>query len=145
MNICWMGFVGRNMSWSIVAQNLCREFIKLGHNFYIFYTNGALYFPDDLKPNLKGYIEENTQITNANYQDLIGSKLDTNYDMQLSYTAFKNFEAYLSRGTKNRFGIWNYETTVIPKAFIKHCYAIDKYVAEIDAAMAEKEKELMQV
>lgn len=126
MNICWFGFLGKNFSWSIVAQNLSRELIKLGHNVDLFSTNGIQHFPNDLLPNLKGYIEEGTLVSHDNYNDLISSKLDKNYDMQLSYTALKNFPNYFVRGNKNRFGIWNYETTILPKAFAKYYKSVDK-------------------
>lgn len=94
----------------------------------MFSTNGDQYFPDDLRPNLKGFLVEGEPITNDNYYDLVGSKLDTNYDMQLSYTALRNFCQYFTRGDKNRFGIWNYETTVLPKAFAKYAQCVDKVV-----------------
>lgn len=126
MKICWFGFLSKNFSWSIVAQNLCREFIKMGHRVDLFSTNGNLYFPEDLKPYFKGFIEENTHLDGDKYVDLIESKLDKNYDMQLSYTALKNFAHYFIRGDKNRFGIWNYETTVLPKSFAKHYKNVDK-------------------
>lgn len=126
MKICWYGFLSKNHSWSIVAQNISRELIKKGHEVHLFSTNGMNHFPEDLKNNLKGYIEENTLITPELYKALIADKLDHEYDMQLSYTALKNFGQYFSRGTKNRFGIWNYETTVIPSAFIKYYKCVDK-------------------
>jgi glycosyltransferase involved in cell wall biosynthesis len=128
MKICWFGFLAKNHSWSIVAQNICRELVKLGHDVDMFSTNGDQYFPDDLRPNLKGFLVEGEPITNDNYYDLVGSKLDTNYDMQLSYTALRNFCQYFTRGDKNRFGIWNYETTVLPKAFAKYAQCVDKVV-----------------
>ncbi|CAM6003618.1 unnamed protein product [Sphagnum balticum] len=45
--------------------------------------------------------------------------------MQLSYTALRNFPNYFTRGTKNRFGIWNYETTILPRAFAKYGDSVD--------------------
>ncbi|CAB4196509.1 RfaG Glycosyltransferase [uncultured Caudovirales phage] len=126
MKICWMGFCARNHSWSIVAQNISRELIALGHKVDLFSTNGISNFPEDLRPNLKGYIEENYPITHINYDELITNKLEKSYDMQLSYTALKNFEHYFIRGNKNRFGIWNYETTILPKAFAKYYKYVDK-------------------
>jgi len=126
MKICWFGFLAKNHSWSIVAQNISRELIKMGHDVDLFSTNGNLYFPEDLKPNLKGFIEENSIRSPQDYIDLIQNKLYHNYDMQLSYTAFKNFDKYFIRGNKNRFGIWNYETTVLPKAFGKYYTHVDK-------------------
>ena len=58
-------------------------------------------------------------MTVAQFEKEVSTKLERNYDMQLSYTALKNFGQYFIRGSKNRFGIWNYETTVLPKAFGK--------------------------
>jgi len=124
MKICWFGYLAKNHSWSIVAQNISRALIGLGHHVDLFSTNGTEHFPDDLKSNLKGSVEDNVSINQSNYNSLV--KLDKSYDMQLSYTALKNFSSYFIRGDKNRFGIWNYETTVIPKAFIKHYKDVDK-------------------
>jgi len=121
MKICWFGFLAKNHSWSIVAQNISRELIRLGHKVDLFSTNGDQYFPDDLRPYLKGFIQEG-QIFDPN----IVSCLEPNYDMQLSYTALRNFGGYFIRGDKNRFGIWNYETTVLPKAFAKYYNSVDK-------------------
>ena len=122
MKVCWFGFLGKNHSWSIVAQNISRELIKQGHQVDLFSTNGVQYFPSDLLPYLKGYMEEGVPAT----LDNINSKLLPTYDMQLSYTALRNFDQYFLRGDKNRFGIWNYETTVLPTAFAKFCRGVDK-------------------
>lgn len=126
MKVCWFGFLGKNHSWSIVAQNISRELIKLGHQVDLFSTNGDQHFPEDLRPYLKGMLQEGQPVTPENYIELIGSKLEPVYDMQLSYTALRNFCQYFSRGDKNRFGIWNYETTVLPKAFAKYGNCVDK-------------------
>lgn len=126
MKICWFGFLAKNHSWSIVAQNLSRELIKKGHKVDLFSTNGTSHFPEDLKPYLKGHLEEGVPLTSNDYINKVESKLDKNYDMQLSYTALKNFSEYFIRGSKNRFGIWNYETTILPKAFVKYANAVDK-------------------
>jgi glycosyltransferase involved in cell wall biosynthesis len=126
MKICWFGFLGKNHSWSIVAQNLSREFIRLGHQVDLFSTNGLDHFPEDLKPYVKGFINQGDQITPDTFDDFIASKLDKQYDMQMSYTAFPNFAKYFIRGDKNRFGIWNYETTKLPTAFAKFYQYVDK-------------------
>jgi glycosyltransferase involved in cell wall biosynthesis len=128
MKICWFGFLGKNHSWSIVAQNISRELIKLGHHVDLFSTNGDQYFPNDLRPYLKGCLQEGVPVTPENYMEQVGSKLDATYDMQLSYTALRNFGQFFIRGDKNRFGIWNYETTVLPKAFAKYYQYVDKVV-----------------
>lgn len=127
MKVCWFGFLAKNHSWSIVAQNISRELIKMGHEVDLFSTNGLQYFPEDLKPYLKGFLEEDIKVeTPEQFMSLIAAKLDPIYDMQLSYTALRNFCNYFVRGDKNRFGIWNYETTVLPTAFAKYYRCVDK-------------------
>ncbi len=120
MKILWYGFAAKNFSWSIVAQNICRELIKQNNEVHIFSTNGNTYFPNDLKNNLVGFINENEP------QHIFGREPDKLYECQLSYTALKNFPYYFVRGDKNRFGIWNYETTVLPPAFAKYYKSVDK-------------------
>lgn len=126
MKVCWFGFLGKNHSWSIVAQNLSRELIRMGHKVDLFSTNGIEHFPEDLKPYLKGFVEETSTVTADNFYENVASKLDRRYDMQLSYTALRNFCNYFVRGDKNRFGIWNYETTILPTAFAKYYKCVDK-------------------
>jgi glycosyltransferase involved in cell wall biosynthesis len=130
MKICWFGFLGKNHSWSVVAQNISRELIHMGHDVDLFSTNGITHFPEDLKANLRGFAEEEDfrAMTPKFFQDRITSKLSSTYDMQLSYTAMVNFPNYFIRGNNNRFGIWNYETTVLPKGFAKAAFSIDKVV-----------------
>lgn len=125
MKVCWFGFLGKNHSWSIVAQNISRQLIKMGHEVDLFSTNGLQHFPEDLKPYLKGYLEEGQPVTEQNLHELVISKLSPTYDMQLSYTALRNFCLYFTRGDKNRFGIWNYETTILPRAFAKYADCVD--------------------
>jgi len=104
MKIKWQGYLGTNHSWAIVAQNISRNLIAAGHEVDLISTNGTQYFPDDLKPFLK-------------------DKPEAEYDLQLSYITLKNFVEHLRYGKKNRFGIWNYETTVLPNGFGKgHVY-----------------------
>lgn len=115
MKVLWQGFCGKNHSWSIVAQNISRSLIKLGHQVDIFSTNGISCFPSDLKNNLIGYTEENQP-------NHFGKLPENNYDAQFSYTSLKNFQSYLSHGSKNRFGIWTYEFSgknSLPTGFAK--------------------------
>jgi len=106
MRISWQGYLGTNHSWSLVAQNICRALKKLGHKVEMISTNGMEHYPDDLKENL--------------------STLDGIFDMQISYTALRNFQQYLSRGNKNRFGIWNYESTILPVGMAKNYHYADQ-------------------
>lgn len=101
MKISFHGFLGKNHSWSLVQQNIARSMIKKGHVVHLCSTNGYDHFPADLLPNVK--------------------PLENNYDMQMSYTAMHNFKAQLSHGDRNRFAIWNYETTILPYGMAK-CY-----------------------
>ncbi len=102
-------FGGTLFSWAIVGQNIGRAFIKAGHDVHFVSTDGVQdkYVPSDLK-------------------DHIRPAPDGQYDLQVSYTAIHNFARYLSHGKKNRFGIWNYDGTVIPKHMIKHHSFCDK-------------------
>lgn len=99
----------------------------MGHEVDLFSTNGLQYFPEDLKPYLKGHIQEDIKIDSPDrFMSLVAAYLDPIYDMQLSYTALRNFCNYFVRGNKNRFGIWNYETTVLPTGFAKFYGCVDK-------------------
>lgn len=127
MKVCWFGFLAKNHSWSIVAQNISRELIKLGHEVDLFSTNGTQHFPQDLLPYLKGYFDEETPINTPElFKEKVANKLLATYDMQLSYTALRNFCQYFTRGAKNRFGIWNYETTILPTSFGRYVKCVDK-------------------
>ena len=93
-------FLSGNHSWSIVGQNIARALINQNHEVHLKSTNGMEHFPEDLKP----YIKE---------------KLDNSYDMCLSYTAMKNFPNLLQNGDK-KYGVWNYESTILPSGFAKY-------------------------
>lgn len=109
MKICLEQFLGTNHSWALVGQNIARALRKAGHEIHLRSTNGYDHFPEDLK-------------------SCIREDLDNNYDCQISYTAMKNFPQYLRHGNKNMFGIWNYETTVIPTGFTKYHKATSKFL-----------------
>lgn len=125
MKISWMGFLAKNHSWSVVSQNICRQLIKNGHDVHMFSTNGISHFPEDLKPFLRGYTEEPKD---GDYK-VYGNMLDSEYDMQLSYTSMINFPDYFRNGSKNRFGIWCYEfagKNSLPTGFAKNYRYVDK-------------------
>lgn len=123
MKVLVRQFLAKNHSWSIVGQNIARSLIKQNHEVHLFSTNGMQYFPDDLKSNLVGYMLEN------NLTKIEGKLPDSAYDMQISYTAMKNFPHYLSSGSKNRFGIWCYEWGFLPTGFTKYHQAVDAILA----------------
>jgi glycosyltransferase involved in cell wall biosynthesis len=120
LNFSSIQFLNSNHSWGLVGQALIKEFIKKGHNPSLISTNGSDKLPEFFKP----YLEYSCN----NQKDLfeyLKSKQQNQYQFQLSYTAPINFGANLSRGNKNRFGIWNYETTVLPVGFAKYHNAVD--------------------
>lgn len=122
MKVLTRQFLSTNHSWASVGQNLSRSLIKKGHEVHLFSTNGTKHFPNDLKSNLIGYIDESRQVC--------GKLPDNEYDCQISYTAMKNFPQYLSHGSKNRFGIWCYEFIAdknpLPDGFAKYYKYTDK-------------------
>lgn len=120
MYIRWLGYLAKSHSWGIVGQQLCREFIRLNHKVDMYSSNGIEHFPEDLKPYLKGSIEDNPKTVMKGFG---GSET---YDMQMSYTALPNFSKYFLQGSKNRMGIWNYETSILPKGFGKYHQFVDQ-------------------
>src|SRR5271165_3586512 len=129
MNILMRQFLGKNHSWSVCGWGIANSLIK-NHKVDLFSTDGIANLPDNLKPNLIGYVEENTNVIN-------GKMPDNNYDCQISYTAMKNFQPYLSNGIKNRFGIWCYEwagINVLPTGFAKNYKYCDKLLAPTNFA-----------
>ena len=123
MKVLIRQFLARNHSWSIVGQNIARSLIKMSHEVDLFSTNGTQYFPSDIRPNLIGYTNE------ENLQKIEGKSPSIKYDMQISYTAMKNFPYYLGNGKINRFGIWCYEWTNLPAGFTKYHQSVDYILA----------------
>lgn len=130
MKVLIKQFLGKNHSWSVCGWGISEALISLGHSVDLFSTDGIQNLPLHLKPNLIGYVEENSQILN-------GKLPDNNYDCQISYTAMRNFSNYLSNGNKNRFGIWCYEwagKNVLPNAFAKNHKYCDSLLAPTNFA-----------
>lgn len=90
MKVSWQGFISSIISWGTVAQNICRCLVADGHSVHLRSTNGYDHLFNDLRPCIK-------------------TQLDSEYDLQLSYTFPKNFPLYLDKKAKYKFGIWAYE------------------------------------
>jgi glycosyltransferase involved in cell wall biosynthesis len=119
-------FLGKQHSWSVCGWNFAESLLKLGHKVDLFSTDGIKCFPDKLKPYLIGYVEENKP------QNVFGRLPDSDYDCQISYTAMKNFPNYLSKGSRNRFGVWIYEwigDNILPTGFAKNYKYCDKLLS----------------
>jgi glycosyltransferase involved in cell wall biosynthesis len=109
---------GKNHSWAIVGKSIGRELLKLDHDVEFYSTDGIKdkYVPDYLSG----------RISNSHLKAK-GNVMPTgSYDMQLSYTAMKNFPHYLGHGKKNRLAIYNYDGSVLPEHWVKYCQFIDK-------------------
>jgi glycosyltransferase involved in cell wall biosynthesis len=107
MKICFEQFLSGRHSWGVVGQNQARSLIKLGHQVHLKSTNGYDNFPIDLLP-------------------FITNQLDSFYDTSISYTAPINFERYLHRSSKNRFGQWTSEWLNLPDGFARNHVFTDK-------------------
>lgn len=101
----------KNHSWACVGQEIGRSLLKKGHDVHFISTDGLneKFIPPDLKNNIR----------------LIPDRM---YDCQISYTAMHNFQHYLANGDKNRFGIYNYEYSVIPKELRGKYIHTDKFL-----------------
>lgn len=125
MKILFQQFLNKNHSWAMVGRGLATSYIEQGHNVHLFSTDGGDSIPENLKNNLIGY-------TDNNLNKISGRLPDKDYDMQISYTAMKNFPIYLSHGNNNRFGIWCYEwqgINILPTGFAKNYQRCDQLIA----------------
>lgn len=124
MKILIRQFLGKSHSWSVVGWGVANALVK-NHDVHLFSTDGVKHTPDNLKPYVIGYTEENSL-------KVIGKTPDDEYDCQISYTCMKNFSWLLKNGIKNRFGIWCYEwagKNVLPTGFAKGYQACDQILA----------------
>ena len=123
MKILIRQFLGKLHSWAIIGWNIADSLIRMGHEVHLFSTDGIKHLPENLKPYLIGYIEENLP------KKVYGRMPDSLYDCQISFTAMKNFPIYLGNGSRNRFGIWCYEwegKNILPTGFAKNYKYVDK-------------------
>lgn len=138
---------GKNHSWAIVGKSIGRELLKLDHDVEFFSTDGInlKYVPEYLKDRIKdcsnndgkppiivkgrsvGALTMTTQIASQNIPH-------GDYDMQISYTAMKNFPHYLAYGKKNRFAIYNYDGSVLPDHWVKYYQFTDKILPSSEYA-----------
>lgn len=121
MKISLQQFLGKQHSWSTCGQNLARYFKAAGHDVHLCSTNGYTCFPPDLIENIKC-----KKCTIDKERRIDVCDLDNDYDLQLSYTAMIHWGEYLRHGNKNKFAIWNYDGTVIPKGWAKFYQYTDR-------------------
>ena len=93
-------YLNGNHSWKYVGSNIAKQLMKY-HEVDCVSTNGT----DKIEPYILPRLKE----------DLTGP-----YDAQISYTSFTNFQNYLRYSKNNRFGIWAYETSVLPPGMAKY-------------------------
>jgi len=107
---------GKCHSWAVVGKCIGRELLNQGHNVDFVSTDGIKnkYVPTYAKNHIKQPYGR--------------------YDMQISYTAMKNFPQYLHNGNKNRFGIYNYDGSVLPDHWAKYHQFVDKLLPSSEYA-----------
>ncbi|MDP2685296.1 MAG: glycosyltransferase [bacterium] len=117
---------GKNHSWAVVGKSIGRAFLNLGHSVDFFSTDGVndSFVPDYCRPSLY----------NCQFNDKDSVSPSGLYDLQLSYTAMKNFPFYLKNGTKNRFGIYNYDGSVLPEHWVKYYQCVDRLLPSSEYA-----------
>jgi glycosyltransferase involved in cell wall biosynthesis len=94
-------------SWAHCGISLGKEFLKQNHEVDFISTDGVKpqYTPEFIKPYLK--------------EKPVGE-----YQIQLGYTANKNWPYYFSHGKYNRFAIYAYDGTILPTQW----HGFSKYV-----------------
>lgn len=112
-------YLNRCHSWSYCGRSLARAAKRANHEVDVFSTDGIDTFPEDLKDNLYGYLDDHKKIHSLR-------KHHDQYDLQISYTAPINFANYLCDGKNNKFGIWAFEFPLLPKGFGKQHYATNR-------------------
>lgn len=115
MDISFKQFLSPKHSWGTVGTSIARALKKAGHNVHLCSTNGYDGFPEDLK--------EDVRCKNCNIDDkgFVPGRCEMKgeYNVSLSYTMMMHFGEYLL-SKENKFGIWNYDGTVIPNGYAKH-------------------------
>jgi len=110
-------------SWANVGTNIARELKKFKHDVSLCSTNGYEGFYEDLKENIACQKCTTPQDVGKNQCEIKG-----NFDLSIAYTQMSHFLDYLKFG-RNRFGIWIYDGTEIPKGYIKYHKGATKILA----------------
>jgi glycosyltransferase involved in cell wall biosynthesis len=107
----------RPHSWADVGKFIGREFLRFNHDVEFISTDGfnKAYVPKFAEPYVK-------------------AKPNGEYDLQLSYTAMQNFPYYLVNGKTNRFGIYNYDGSILPNHWVKYHQFVDKLLPSSEYA-----------
>lgn len=104
-NIRIKSMFGTNHSWSVVIRSLCLEFAKSNHNLFLESVNGYSNFNEELKPFLRNRI--------------FSPHID------LSYTLPRNFSSRFMSKSKLKMAIYNYESSILPKEWVRAIDHID--------------------
>ena len=97
--------LGTNHSWSVTMRSLITEFIKLNNKLFIISTDGDKL----IKDKWDEYLME----------------CDSSPDIDISYTLPVNFRERFRRDSKLKLAIYNYETSIMPRAWTQHIKHID--------------------
>lgn len=99
------GIMGTHHSWAVVMRSLFAVWISQGHDSYITTTN-----------SYDGFPEEWRKFCDREYH---------RPDLDICYTLPRNFNARFMKKSRNKMAIYNYETSLLPKEWVKDVSHID--------------------
>jgi glycosyltransferase involved in cell wall biosynthesis len=99
------GMFGATHSWSYTVRSLMYEFYKMGHELYITSTDGYGFAPKEM-----------SQFFNRDTDQA---------DIDLCYTLPRNFKQWFNKNSKLKLGIFNWESTSLPKEWISSINDVD--------------------
>lgn len=97
--------LGTSHSWSVTMRNLLAQFHKMGHKLYLKSTNGN----ELIEPFLKQFLNKEVDVP----------------DIDLCYTLPRNFSSRFKPSSKVKMAIYNYETSIMPKMWLKSIDSVD--------------------
>jgi glycosyltransferase involved in cell wall biosynthesis len=124
MKVYLKQFLSPTHSWGNVGINIIKQLKNLGHDISLCSTNGYAGFPKELEENIicKNCTTPQDLGKSNCIIDRLGGNVDglgNSFDLSISYTQMTHYPAYL-RHAKNKFGLWIYDGTQIPKGYIKY-------------------------
>ena len=99
------GMFGATHSWSYTVRSLMYEFYKMGHDLYISSTDGYGFAPKEMSH----FFDRDTDQA----------------DIDLCYTLPRNFKQWFNKNSKLKLGIFNWESTSLPKEWISSINDVD--------------------
>ncbi len=113
LNIRSYGKFGSSHSWSYTTRSLAYELYKMGHSLSIQSTDGYLYAQNDL-----------SQFYNKPINPI---------DIDFCYTLPVNFKSWFNKDSRLKLGIFNWESSLMPKEWISAQNDVDFILPSSDS------------